>query len=32
MNMDESVIVMALFLYLDQINTLFLCVHLTKEG
>lgn len=32
MNMDESVNVMALFLYLDQINTLFPTVHLTEHG
>lgn len=32
MNMDESVNVMALFLYLEQINTLFPIVHLTEHG
>lgn len=30
--MDESVNVMALFLYLDQINTLFPSAHLTEHG
>lgn len=32
MNMDESVNAMALFLYLDQINTLFPSAHLTEHG